>query len=150
MYKNRKNNYMNFYQKQLTISPKPRGFHLITNEILKSIPEIKNFDKGMANFFIHHTSASLTINENADQDVRRDFETHFNVMVPENAKYYQHTSEGPDDMTSHIKSSLLGSSLSIPVTAGKLNLGTWQGIYLCEHRNSGGARTIVVTLFGEP
>jgi len=147
--KDKKNNFMNFYQKQLTISPRPRGFHLITNEILKSIPEIKNIGMGMANFFILHTSASLTINENADPDVRKDFETHFSVMVPENAKYYRHTSEGSDDMTSHIKSSLLGSSLNIPVTAGNLNLGTWQGIYLCEHRNSGGARDIVVTLFGE-
>jgi len=141
---------MNFYQKQLTISPRPRGFHRITNEILKSFPEIKNIETGMANIFIHHTSASLTINENADPDVRKDFETHFNMMVPETAEYYRHTSEGADDMTSHIKSSLLGCSLNIPVTGGKFNLGTWQGIYLCEHRNFGGERNIVVTLFGEP
>jgi len=141
---------MNFYQKSLTISQKPRGFHLITNEILKNIPEIKNISKGIANIFIQHTSASLTVNENADPDVRSDFETHFNIMVPENAEHYLHTSEGSDDMTSHIKSSILGSGLSIPVTRGKFNLGTWQGIYLCEHRNSGGERKIVVTLFGEP
>lgn len=140
---------MNFYQKHLTISPKPRGFHLITNEILKNIPEIKNIKTGIANIFIQHTSASLTINENADPDVRKDFETHFNVMVPEDAKYFRHTSEGPDDMTSHIKSSMLGCSLNIPITGGKFNFGTWQGIYLCEHRNSGGERNLVVTISGD-
>ncbi len=121
---------------------------MITKEILNSFPEIKNIKTGIANIFIQHTSASLTINENADPDVRKDFETHFNVLVPEDAKYYRHTSEGADDMTSHIKSSILGNSLTIPVTNGELNLGTWQGIYLCEHRNSGGRRKIVVTVAG--
>jgi secondary thiamine-phosphate synthase enzyme len=139
---------MNFFQNEILLSAKPRGFHIITNEILKSIPEIKNFSKGMANVFIKHTSASLTINENADPDVRTDFETHFNFMIPENSPHYLHTAEGPDDMTSHIKSSILGCSLNIPVTNGRFNLGIWQGIYLCEHRNHGGNRKIVVTVFG--
>lgn len=139
---------MNVFQKEILLSGKKRGFHIITNEILKSIPEIKNFRAGMANIFIQHTSASLTINENADPDVRRDFETHFNIMIPENSNHFLHTAEGPDDMTSHIKSSLLGCSLNIPVTDGKFNLGTWQGIYLCEHRNYGGSRKIVVTISG--
>lgn len=140
---------MNFYQKEFTLPVKPRGFHVITNEILKNIPDIKKIKKGIANIFIQHTSASLTINENADPDVRKDFETHFNEMVPENKKYYLHTSEGPDDMTSHIKASLLGSFISVPVTDGEFNLGIWQGIYLCEHRNFGSGRKLVVTLFGE-
>lgn len=139
---------MNFIQKEILLQAKQRGFHLITNEILNGIPEIRNIKTGLANVFIQHTSASLTINENADPDVRKDFETHFNEMVSEDAKYYLHTSEGPDDMTSHIKSSILGSSLTIPITDGELNLGTWQGIYLCEHRNSEGRRKIVVTLTG--
>lgn len=140
---------MKFIQKEIYLSEKRRGFHLITGEILKNIPQIETIGTGMLNIFIQHTSASLTINENADPDVRKDFETHFNEMVPENADYYLHTSEGSDDMTSHIKSSILGSSLSIPVTNGSLNLGTWQGVYLCEHRNRGGARRLVLTLFGE-
>lgn len=140
---------MNFYQKEILLPARPRGFHLITNEILLSIPELKKFKTGIANIFIQHTSASLTINENADPDVRTDFETHFNVMVPEEANYFRHTSEGPDDMTSHIKASLLGSFISIPVTNGELNLGAWQGIYLCEHRDRGGRRKVVVTIFGE-
>lgn len=139
---------MNCYQKEFFLPERKRGFHLITNEVLKNIPEIKNFKTGIANIFISHTSASLTLNENADPDVRIDFETHFNHMVPENESYYQHTVEGPDDMTSHIKASLLGSHLSIPVTNGNFNLGTWQGIYLCEHRNYGGRRKIVVTILG--
>lgn len=138
-----------WYQTKITVSPKPRGFHIITEEILKEIPEIKKIKTGIAHFFIQHTSASLTINENADPSVRRDFKTHFKRMVPENTSLYEHTLEGPDDMTSHIKSSLLGHSVSIPITDGKLNLGTWQGIYLCEHRNSGGPRKLVVTLHGE-
>lgn len=139
---------MNFYQKEFSLSAKPRGFHLITDEVLNNIPDIKKIKTGIANIFIQHTSASLTINENADPDVRKDFESHFNEMVPENKNYYLHTSEGPDDMTSHIKASILGSFLSIPITNGAFNLGTWQGIYLCEHRNYGGRRKIVITIFG--
>ena len=139
---------MKWYQKEITLTEKKRGFHIITNEILKNIPEIKEINTGIANIFIQHTSASLTINENADPDVRIDFETHFNVMVPEDEDYYKHTDEGPDDMTSHIKASILGSQLTIPITDGELNLGTWQGIYLCEHRNHGGRRRLVITFFG--
>ncbi len=138
-----------WYQTKITLSPKPRGYHIITDEILKEIPEIKNIDTGLAHIFIQHTSASLTINENADPSVRRDFASHFKRMVPEDTSLYEHTLEGPDDMTSHIKSSLLGHSVSIPITSGSLNLGTWQGIYLCEHRNNGGSRKLVVTLQGE-
>jgi secondary thiamine-phosphate synthase enzyme len=133
-------------QKEITISAKPRGFHLITDEILSKLPEIRNADQGILHVFIKHTSAGLTINENADPSVRRDFESHFNRMVPEDMSLFEHTLEGPDDMTSHIKSSILGHSLSIPVTNGRPNLGTWQGIYLCEHRNRGGSRRIVLTL----
>jgi len=139
---------MLLFQKEIILSPKSRGFHLITNEILNRLPEIKEIKTGMAHIFIHHTSASLTINENADPDVRKDMETHFNIMIPDGAKHFRHTLEGPDDMTSHIKSSILGNSLSIPITDGMLNLGTWQGIYLCEHRNHAERRKIVVTLMG--
>lgn len=121
---------------------------MITREILKEIPEISDLKAGMAHIFIQHTSAGLTINENADPTVREDFETFFNRTVPEDKSLYKHVYEGSDDMTSHIKSSLLGSSVSIPITDGRLNLGTWQGIYLCEHRNHGGARKIIVTLMG--
>ena len=131
-----------WHQTKITLSPKSRGFHLITNEILKEIPQIKDIQTGLAHIFIQHTSASLTINENADPSVRRDFATQDTSM-------YEHTQEGPDDMTSHIKSSLLGHSVSIPITDGELNLGIWQGIYLCEHRNNGGRRNLVVTLHGE-
>lgn len=138
-----------WYQQQITLSAKSRGYHIITDEVLREIPEIRQIQTGIAHFFIQHTSASLTINENADPSVRRDFATHFKRMVPEDTSMYEHTLEGPDDMTSHIKSSLLGSSVSIPITSGSLNLGTWQGIYLCEHRNQGGRRTLVVTLHGE-
>lgn len=138
-----------WHQKQFSLSPKSRGFHIITDEILREIPEIKQINTGIAHIFIQHTSASLTINENADPSVRRDFATHFKRMVPEDMSLYEHTLEGPDDMTSHIKSSLLGHSVTIPITKGKLNLGTWQGIYLCEHRNHGGSRKLVVTLNGE-
>ena len=140
---------MKIIQKEIKLSQRKRGFHIITNEILDAIPEISEMNSGMMNVFIKHTSASLSINENADPTVRTDFETHFNKMVPEDGEHYLHTAEGPDDMTSHIKSSILGSSLSIPVTDGRLNLGTWQGIYLCEHRNNGGRRKIVVTVFGD-
>ena len=139
---------MSFFQKEFSLKPRSRGFHIITDEILQHIPELKQIKQGIANIFIKHTSASLSINENADPSVRTDMETHFNIMIPEDADHYEHTFEGPDDMTSHIKTSILGSSLSIPITNGKLNLGTWQGIYLCEHRNHGGSRKIVVTLTG--
>jgi secondary thiamine-phosphate synthase enzyme len=139
-----------FIQKEITLKPKPRGFHLITTEILVNLPELKNIKTGIAHIFIQHTSASLTINENADPSVRADMETYFNRSVPESdAKHYQHTAEGLDDMTSHIKASLLGSSVTIPVTNGEFNLGIWQGIYLCEHRNHGGERRIVITIYSE-
>lgn len=137
-----------WHQKQVTLTPKPRGFHIITDEVVHEVPEIEDIQTGIAHVFIKHTSASLTINENADPSVRRDFATHFKRMVPEDMSLYEHTLEGPDDMTSHIKSSLMGHSVSIPITNGKLNLGTWQGIYLCEHRNNGGSRKLVVTLHG--
>lgn len=140
---------MNFFQKEIHLSPKSRGFHLVTREILEQIPELAEFSVGMANIFICHTSASLTLNENADPDVRVDFESHFNEFVPENAPYYVHTIEGPDDMPAHIKASLLGSSVTMPVTNGRLNVGVWQGVYLCEHRNRGGSRKIIVTIYGE-
>jgi secondary thiamine-phosphate synthase enzyme len=140
---------MSYFQKEITLSSKPRGFHLVTNEVLKYIPEIKNFSVGVAHIFIKHTSASLSINENADPTVREDMETHFNVMVPEDANYYQHTFEGLDDMTSHIKTSIIGSSVTLPIKNGSFNLGTWQGIYLCEHRNHGGSRRLLVTISGE-
>jgi len=141
-------NRTHWIQKSFSLSPKPRGFHLVTREILEHVPEIRNISTGIAHIFIQHTSASLTINENADPSVRRDFETHFKRMVPEDTSMYEHTAEGPDDMTSHIKSSMLGTSVSVPITDGKLNVGTWQGIYLCEHRNRGGSRRLVVTIFG--
>jgi len=133
------------FQKEITLPPFPRGFHLITNHITRELPKSSR----LLNVFIKHTSASLTINENADPTVRQDFETHFNVMVPESADHFLHTLEGPDDMTSHIKSSLLGSSINIPLQNGQLLLGTWQGIYLCEHRNQGGSRKVVITVLGE-
>ncbi|MBI4752425.1 MAG: YjbQ family protein [Acidobacteria bacterium] len=136
-------------QREIVLSPKPRGFHLITREILRQIPEFETFTIGLAHIFMCHTSASLTINENASPDVLRDFESHFNVMVPENARYYRHTDEGPDDMPAHLKASILGSSVTVPITRGRFNLGTWQGIYLCEHRNNGGSRRLVVTLQGQ-
>lgn len=136
-------------QKELTLKPRLRGFHIVTDEVLSHLPEIKNFTAGLAHIFIKHTSASLSINENADPSVRTDMETHFNIMVPEDADHYEHTYEGSDDMTSHIKASIIGSGITIPVTKGRFNLGTWQGIYLCEHRNHGGSRKIVVTLMGE-
>lgn len=137
-----------WHQKEISISAKPRGFHLITDEILTQIDELKEIKTGIAHIFIKHTSAGLTINENADPSVRRDFETHFNRMVPEDASLFEHTVEGSDDMTSHLKSSILGHSVSIPITNGRLNLGTWQGIYLCEHRNRGRSRKIVITIMG--
>ena len=136
-------------QKEISLNPRPRGFHLITNEILQKIQEIGDISIGTMEIFIKHTSASLTINEDADPTVRDDFESHFNQIVPENAPYYKHTIEGPDDMPAHLKSSILGSSVTIPITNGTLNLGTWQGIYLCEHRNHGSSRNIVLTLTGK-
>jgi len=137
-------------QREIFLKKKNRGFHIITDEIVSSIPELQNITTGLANIFIKHTSASLTINENADPTVRFDMETYFNKSVPESeARFYQHTIEGTDDMTSHIKATIIGTSLTIPITNGKLNLGTWQGIYLCEHRNNGGVRKIVVTIIGE-
>ena len=139
---------MKFFQKEIQINSVSRGFHLITSKIENSIPEIKDISVGQLHVFIKHTSASLTINENADASVRTDFESHFNKMVPENAPYYLHTYEGSDDMPAHIKASLLGPSVQIPVTNGRLNLGTWQGVYLSEHRNYGGNRTSVLTVFG--
>jgi len=139
---------METVQLQITLSPKSRGFHLVTDEILDKLPELKKIKAGIAHIFIQHTSAGLTMNENADPSVRRDFETHFNRMVPEDTSLFEHTLEGPDDMTSHIKSSILGHSVCVPVTNGRFNLGTWQGIYLCEHRNRGGSRRIVVTVMG--
>lgn len=134
-------------QKEITLSPKPMGFHLITNEILKEIPEIKDVKTGLLNLFIKHTSASLSINENADPDVRSDLEKHFQKIAPENAPYYDHTSEGSDDMPSHIKVALIGSSLTLPIKNGELNLGTWQGIYLGEHRQGNRRRKIIITIF---
>ena len=139
---------MYFYQKELRLRAYPRGFHLITEELVHQFPELKKINVGQLQVFIQHTSASLTINENADPTVRQDFESHINKMVPENAPYYIHTYEGPDDMPAHIKASLMGASVQIPITNGKLNLGIWQGIYLCEHRDHGGSRNLVLTAFG--
>ncbi|WP_421874297.1 secondary thiamine-phosphate synthase enzyme YjbQ [Marinoscillum sp.] len=139
---------MTFFQKEISLPSYKRGFHLITREVLDAIPELKELKVGVLQVFIKHTSASLTINENADPTVRSDFESHFNKMVPENAPYYQHTYEGPDDMPAHIKASLLGPSVQLPITNGRPNLGTWQGIYLCEHRDYGGSRKLVLTAWG--
>ncbi|MGV3765933.1 MAG: secondary thiamine-phosphate synthase enzyme YjbQ [Chitinophagaceae bacterium] len=139
---------MKIFQQAVQLSPRKRGFHLITREILQAIPEIQTVKAGMCQVFIQHTSASLTINENADPTVRVDFETWFNKAVPEEDPDYIHTDEGPDDMPAHLKAALLGSSVLIPVANGKLALGTWQGIYLCEHRNHGGYRKLVITVWG--
>lgn len=136
------------HQKEISFAPYPRGIHLITRRIIQEIPEIKGISMGMLQVFIKHTSASLTINENADSTVREDFERHLNVMVPENAPYYVHTYEGPDDMPAHLKASMMGSSVQIPITNGALNLGTWQGIYLCEHRNRAQGRSLLITVWG--
>jgi secondary thiamine-phosphate synthase enzyme len=137
-----------WFQKEIVLPAKPRGFHLISREIEGQMPEIGRYVVGLAHIFIKHTSASLAINENADPSVRDDLESHFNRMAPERAPYYVHTYEGPDDMPAHIKAVLLGSSVSVPILNGLLNMGTWQGIYLCEHRNHGGRRRLVVTLHG--
>ena len=136
-------------QHDVALEPRPRGFHLVTDEVVRGVPELSSLRVGMAHVFIRHTSASLTLNENADPSVRRDFRTWFDRAVPDDADYFEHTTEGPDDMTSHIKSSLLGPSLTLPVSGGRLALGTWQGIYLCEHRERGGSRRLTVTLWGE-
>ena len=141
------NNY--WHSEKITLSPHPRGFHLITDSITSALPQIRDVDVGLLHLMLQHTSASLTINENADSTVLSDFEAHFNEMVPENQPYYRHTMEGSDDMPAHLKSSLLGSSVQIPITNGKLNLGTWQGIYLCEHRNHSRPRKLVLTAWGE-
>ena len=140
---------MNFYQSQLNLKPYSRGFHLITDTVLNSIPKIKTIKVGILQVFIQHTSASLTINENADPTVRIDFESHFNKLIPEKMPYYQHDYEGDDDMPAHLKNAVLGSSIQIPIINGKLNMGIWQGIYLCEHRDYGGSRSLVITAFGE-
>ena len=139
---------MKFFQNEIKLKPYSRGFHLITDVVKSAIPEIADIKIGQLQVFIKHTSAGLTINENADPTVRVDFESHFNKMVAEHESYYIHTEEGSDDMPAHIKSSLLGSSVEIPITNGELNLGIWQGVYLCEHRNYGGSRNLVVSVFG--
>lgn len=136
-------------QRSITLAARPRGFHLITRELLGQLPELDDCRIGLLHLFIQHTSASLAVNENADPDVRADLERHFNQMVPENAPYYQHTLEGADDMPAHIKSVLIGAELTLPIRDGAPLLGTWQGIYLCEHRDHGGSRTVVATLQGE-
>ncbi|HSM57096.1 MAG TPA: secondary thiamine-phosphate synthase enzyme YjbQ [Candidatus Sulfomarinibacteraceae bacterium] len=140
---------MSWFQKEIRLQARSRGFHLITDEIRSQLPELQQVRVGLAHIFIQHTSAALALNENADPTVRRDMERHFNEMAPENQPYYAHTMEGPDDMPAHIKAVLLGSSLTIPIRNGRFHLGTWQGIYLCEHRNRGGSRRLVVTLHGE-
>ena len=136
-------------QKNIQIDQKSRGFHIITDEIIHQIPEIQNIKVGVLHLFIKHTSASITINENADPTVLIDFESHFNEAVPENAPYYRHTIEGPDDMPAHLKSTIIGNTLSIPISSGQLNIGVWQGIYLCEHRSQVHRRKIVATIYGE-
>ena len=136
-------------QREIRLEPRPRGFHLVTREVLGELPELGSVGVGLLHLLIRHTSASLALNENASPDVRRDFEAWFDQAVPERAPYWTHTSEGSDDMPSHLKAALLGPSLTLPVSRGRLALGTWQGIYLCEHRNRGGARSLVATLWGE-
>ena len=140
---------MSWLQKHITLRPYPRGFHLVTRELLDQLPEMASYRTGRAHFFLQHTSASLSINENADDTVRQDLEQHLNVLAPEDAPHYVHTYEGPDDMPAHIKSALVGCEVTVPVSQGRLALGTWQGIYLGEHRGHGGPRSVVVTLDGE-
>ena len=135
-------------QRQITLAAQPRGFHLVTGELLRALPELAGLDVGVLHLLILHTSASLALNENASPEVRHDFETWFNQAVPERARYWTHTLEGPDDMPAHVKAALLGPSLTLPVSRGKLALGTWQGIYLCEHRDRGGARSLIATAWG--
>jgi secondary thiamine-phosphate synthase enzyme len=136
-------------QRQIVLTARPRGFHVVTEEIERGVPELRELRVGIATVFMQHTSASLTLNENASPDVRRDFAAWFDRAIPDGADYFAHTLEGPDDMPAHLKSSLTGSSLVLPVSDGRLALGTWQGIYLCEHRDQGGSRQVVVTAFGE-
>lgn len=140
---------MKIFQQPLQLKERRRGFHLITAEIVQALPQLSEIKAGICQVFMQHTSASLTINENADPTVRKDFEMYFSKAVPENDPEYRHDDEGPDDMPAHLKASLMGSSVSIPVRNGKLALGIWQGIYLCEHRNYGGPRNLMLTLFGE-
>jgi secondary thiamine-phosphate synthase enzyme len=136
-------------QHELTLEPRPRGFHLVTREIEQAVPELGDIAVGIATIFIKHTSASLTLNENASPDVRRDFESWANETVPESAAYWSHVLEGSDDMPAHVKASLFGPTVTVPVRDGRFALGTWQGVYLCEHRDHGGARKLIVTAFGE-
>jgi secondary thiamine-phosphate synthase enzyme len=136
-------------QRVITLEPRPRGFHLITSELVDGLPELGSITTGLLHLLIQHTSASLSLNENASPDVRRDFESWSNEAVPERASYWTHTLEGPDDMPAHIKAALFGPSLTLPVSRGNLALGTWQGIYLCEHRDRGGSRSVMATLWGE-
>lgn len=136
-------------QKQINLKPQPRGFHLIADEIVQQLPELGEIKIGVMHAFMLHTSAALTLNENADPTVRQDFEDYFNELVPENRPYFRHTNEGSDDLPAHFKSSLLGNNVTVPITNGRLNMGAWQGIYLCEHRNEGGSRRLVITLNGE-
>ena len=137
-------------QREIALRARPRGFHLVTGEAVEALPQLRDLRVGVCHLFIRHTSASLTLNENASPDVRRDFESWFDAAVAEDAPMWTHTLEGPDDMPAHIKAALLGPSLSLPIARGRLALGTWQGIYLCEHRDAGGARRLLVTLWGEP
>jgi secondary thiamine-phosphate synthase enzyme len=137
-------------QRELALDPRPRGFHLVTREVLGALPELRDVQAGLLHLLILHTSASLTLNENASPDVRHDFEAWFDEAVPERSAAWTHTLEGSDDMPAHIKSSLLGATLTLPISGGGLSLGTWQGIYLCEHRNRGGARSLIATVWGEP
>jgi secondary thiamine-phosphate synthase enzyme len=136
-------------QKEFKLKARPRGFHLVTDEVLRALPELANIRCGLLHLLLKHTSASLTLNENADLTVRQDFESFFNRAVPEDEPYYRHNYEGSDDLPAHLKSSILGATLTIPITDGRLNLGIWQGIYLCEHRNHGGSRSLVATIQGE-
>lgn len=140
---------MKWFQKEISLKPRSRGFHLVTDEVVNQLPELKEIKTGLMHILIKHTSASITLNENYDPDVRSDMEKYFNRAVKENEPWFNHNSEGSDDMPAHIKSTLIGSSLTIPITNGKLNLGTWQGIYLCEHRNRAVSRSVVITVFGD-
>ena len=136
-------------QREIELDARPRGFHLVTRDVVGALPELGDVEVGLLHLLIQHTSASLALNENASPDVRRDFESYFNAAVPEDAPYWTHTLEGADDMPAHVKASLMGPSLTLPVSRGRLALGTWQGIYLCEHRDRGGARTLIATINGD-
>jgi len=140
---------VSWVQRNIELAPRSRGFHLITREVVEALPELARLQTGLLHVLIQHTSASLALNENASPDVRRDFETWSDQAVPERAPYWTHTLEGADDMPAHIKAALFGPSLTLPVSGGRLALGTWQGIYLCEHRNRGGPRSLLATLWGE-